>query len=172
MTTYSPGMDGGAVEMGIIVPPASSIAPTAPATWFAVDRTLASRFSLARSTVARYACFNIGVSAGSIQVSVVRLTSGGATPSYDVVMDSDLIAAPTAGDQRLDLGATLLTPGDYALCFYSSGTTLTVPNVNGAASGSAARWALAKSNTTTAGGTFALGYTSRYMPGFTLECDV
>lgn len=109
---------------GFVVPPvsaasvAASVAPLVNWYW-------ASRFMLTIPTPLRYANFAIGVSGGNIQVCVLRIVG----TTYTRVMGGAAIACPTAGNVSLDLGATVLPPGEYAFVFWCDNTTVTVSHV-------------------------------------------
>lgn len=113
--------------------PPSSVGPsvvmsTAPGlvgltTWPSANLASFSRCVIPAARTYRYFLFRTGTQVGNIQVGVVRLSGAGLT-DYERVMSSGVIAAPAAGDHRLDLGATLLQSGDYALFVWADNTSI------------------------------------------------
>ena len=115
-----------AVPAGVVLPPAAGaistsepmgVAPAIP--WFWIDR-----FWLQRRTSLRYVNFHIGVSSGNIQVCVLKYSSPAG--AYTRVMGGNTIACPAAGGVRLDLGATILEPGDYGVSLWVDNATVRV----------------------------------------------
>ena len=99
--------------------------------WPAADRALFRRFWLPVAVQARYFLLRLAVSSGNYQVGVVKL-AGASDLDYTRVMDSGVVAAPTAGDLRIDLGSTLLEAGSYALFLWANNITISVPNATSA----------------------------------------
>lgn len=105
----------------LIVPPAACFLASA-AVWGAAQRAVFDRFDVATPTTLRYMGWRVEAASGNVQVGVVKL-SGTGLLNYNKVMDSGVIACPTAGDIRTDLGATVLLPGTYAAFLWADNTT-------------------------------------------------
>lgn len=157
------------VPAALIVPPASVNTATAAA-WPAVNRAVYTRFQLGVATVARYLLWEVGTASGNVQLGVVRLSGAGRT-SYARVMNSGVIACPSTGAQRTDLGATLLAAGDYALFLWADNTTVTTRYVTNAAFTSLKVCGLENSLTTGVGASGTITYTQGHVTAV-LEGDV
>jgi len=115
----------------LLVPPASMTnLGSASAVWFTAFAAIFNRFPVLVPGMYRYVNVRLGsVASGNLQVGVVKLsyTAGNASPSFKRVMNSGLFAYPTTNiDDRVDCGATLLTPGEYAAFLYCDNTTATL----------------------------------------------
>ena len=84
------------------------------------------------ATTFRYINWIVGTASGNVQLGVVSL-SGANRTSYTRVMSSGVIACPTAGDIRTDLGATTLAAGGYAMFVWADNTTFQTRNGTGGA---------------------------------------
>jgi hypothetical protein len=116
---------GGAVSVPIL-PLGSTITTTVAAAWPAVNRAVFSRFPVGRPSLIRYVNWVVGTSSGNVQLGIVRLTSSGATATYERVAHTGVIACPSTGDIHTDLGAsTVLAAGDYAAFLWADNVTLT-----------------------------------------------
>lgn len=101
----------------------------AVATWPVANWAYGSRITVPVSKIYRYGLFYVGVSSGNVQFSVCAL-SGASAATFTRVMTSGVIACPTTGAVRLDLGATLLPAGEYALALWADNTTFTTHRAN------------------------------------------
>lgn len=111
----------GTTAPALVLPPSAILAAGA-AVWPAANRAMFARFQLPTATPLRHLNWVCGTSSGNIQVGVVAL-SGANRTSYTRVMDSGVIACPTAGDIRTDLGVTTLPAGDYAVFLWADNVT-------------------------------------------------
>jgi hypothetical protein len=102
----------------------AALATISATAWPAINMAVFQRFSVRVAGSYRYLNFRLDNASGNMQYGVVKLSGSGLT-SYTRVMDSGVIAAPTAGDKHQDLGATTLTPGEYAFYMWADNTTLT-----------------------------------------------
>lgn len=122
---------GSAWQIGSTKPLAPSLVQSSLATlatisatvWPTANLAVFQRISIPESRTYRYVTLKLDVSSGNYQLAVVRLSGSGLT-SYDRVMNTGVVAAPTAGDLRVDLGATFLPAGDYAIGVWADNTTL------------------------------------------------
>lgn len=157
------------VPAALLVPPVSASVPSAAA-WGAANRVVFSRLHIPTTTPIRYFNWVVGVSSGNVQVGVVAL-SGANRTSFTRIVHSGVIACPTAGDVRTDLGLTYLPGGDYALFIWADNTTVTTRT--GTNSGNTAMRMCAVQNSYTTGvpasGSFSWG--QAYVSA-TLEADV
>lgn len=167
--------------MGIRVPSSSgtsrsvlmpdSMAFLATATWPAANTAVFARVTVPMARTYRYMLFREGVQSGNVQAGLVRLSGAGLT-AYERVLHTGVIAAPAAGDERIDCGATALTPGDYALFLWADNTTITLPHATNVA------WAATKTQAEVAalvGGVPASGsleWTAGRLIAVGLEADV
>lgn len=106
----------------LVTPPLSVLTATSAAAWTAANTAAFSRFTLSQPTSLRYANVRVDTSSGNWQVAVVRL-SGAGMGDYTRVMDTGVVAMPTAGDKRVDLGASVLPAGEYAIALWCDNTT-------------------------------------------------
>lgn len=103
------------------------------AVWPAANRALFMRLPvLTVATTFRYINWIVGTASGNVQVGVVSL-SGANRTSFTRVMNSGVIACPTAGNIRTDLGATSLPAGEYAAFLWADNTTFQTRNTTGGA---------------------------------------
>lgn len=124
----------------VVIPPASTLTRAAAATWFTANYALGNRFQLKDLTESRFVNFEIGVSSGNIEVGVVKFFGNDITSSTnrliaDTIATSGVIACPTAGNARVDLGKFYLGPGEYALYLWCDNTTATFYHLDNAAAG-------------------------------------
>jgi len=161
-----------ALAPAVITPPLAVLTPPSAAAWPAANLAILQRFSVPEARVYRYVNMVIDAASGNFQVAVVRLGGAGQT-SYTRVMDSGVIAMPAAGNKHIDLGATLLLPGEYALAVWCDNTTATL---RGAANGAVAATRLAAEITGATSGVPSSGTlawsSSRFVYGATLEADI
>lgn len=155
----------------IIVPPGSSLAASASAAWGSANLAIFNRFHVPYRKAYRWSQFRIGVQSGNIQTGVVSLARTGTTVNATRVMDSGIIASPAAGGARIDLGATTLAPGDYALFLWADNTTFAVhQGIDNAVINSRFQFSASP-----AGGVPAtvltIGVSNRWIAGLTLESD-
>lgn len=116
-------MNGKAIAASIVQSPLATLATLSATAWPTANLAVFQRIALPDSRAYRYVTLRLDTSSGNYQLAVVRLSGSGLT-SYDRVMNTGVVAAPTAGDLRVDLGASLLTAGDYAIAVWSDNTTL------------------------------------------------
>lgn len=115
---------------GQIVPPASTVALFSTAAWSMAGRAVGAKFTVEQKGTYQYANFLIGTLSGNIQVCVCPLDG----LDYSApVMDSGLVdmTTLTTGAQHMDLGATVLDPGDYVIWIMVDNTTATVAHQSG-----------------------------------------
>lgn len=111
-------------------PPALALSPLAvlatisASAWPTANMAIFQRFSLWGASSYRYFNMKLDSSSGNYQVGVVKL-GGAGLASYTRVMSSGVIAAPTAADLHLDLGAVILPAGHYATFVWFDNTTAT-----------------------------------------------
>jgi len=116
-------VEGSAVAApALLVPDGSVLVTTAAATWPATNRAIFARFGLPVAGTFRYINWISAVASGNVQYGIVRL-SGTDRTTYTRVAHSGVIACPTAGAVRGDVGATYLTAGDYAAFVWADNTT-------------------------------------------------
>lgn len=106
----------------LLVPPTTVLAAPGAAAWPQANRAIFARVSVPVAKVYRYLLWQVDTASGNVQVGVVRL-SGADRLTTERVMNSGVIACPTAGAVRSDLGATELTPGEYALFLWADNIT-------------------------------------------------
>ena len=107
-----------------IVPPASLLPPPPSAVaWPAANAALFHRFGVAQPGFYRYAKLRCSASAGNIQVAVIALSQSDISV-YTRVMSSGVIPCP-AGDLVVDMGATYLNAGEYAIALWCDNTSAT-----------------------------------------------
>lgn len=172
MTALQQASDPAAVP-ALIVPPGSVLQAGSPAVWFVANNAIYQRCTVPLQATYRYVGINIGVSSGNVQAGVVKL-SGADRRTWTRVMNTGIIAAPAAGYVKLDCGATVLTPGDYAVFFWADNTTITVPHMSLAAVAGTPLW---WNDAPGAGGVGASGTASatwgqRMIAGLTLLGDI
>lgn len=154
---------------GVATPPLAMLATVSATAWPAANTAIFQRFSVPEGRAYRYANFRIDTASGNYQVGVVRL-SGATLTDYTRVMNSGVVTMPAAGDKHIDLGATWLPAGDYALFLWADNTTATLrvaSNSGIPASRLAAEVASIGSGVPSTG---TLAWTSsRFLGGITLE---
>lgn len=111
-------------QAGVIYPHAFRVDWTA-STWTQY-LACAARVTIPVAGIYRYILLRISVQSGNIQVGVVKLSGANHLQSTRV-MNSGIVACPAAGNQRIDLGATTLYPGDYGLFFWADNATVQIP---------------------------------------------
>lgn len=156
----------------LIVPPASVIAASAAAVWPTANLAIFNRFSTSVSRSYRYVNLQVGVSSGNIQVGIVSFSPDTATTVNAVkVVDSGIIACPTAGAQRIDLGEVLLPAGDYGLFLWCDNTTAQF--MHGIGTGWNASRTTFNATLGTGVGTsvITMGISTRWVAGLTLEAS-
>lgn len=156
----------------IITPPGALFAATAVSAWYAANFATFMRFTVPKRKAYRWAVFNIGTASGNIQCGVSSLARSGTVINSTRVMSSGVIACPTAGDARVDLTATTLAPGDYALFLWADNTAVTV--MHGLATGLASSRLLFAQNVGAGGvgaGVLTLAPSTRWVSGMSLESD-
>lgn len=110
----------------LIVPPGAVATDLSTVTWFQAQRALGALVHIPAGTY-RYGRFRVGTSSGNIQFTVNKVTDRTATTvDLERSMDSGVIACPSAGSVRLDLGATALEAGFYAIALYVDNNTATI----------------------------------------------
>lgn len=107
----------------LILPPAATVSSPSALAWTAANRAVFDRFYVSRPTTVRYLNWRVDVASGNVQVGVVRL-GGAGMADFTRVAHSGVIACPAAADIRTDLGATVLTPGEYALFQWADNVTM------------------------------------------------
>jgi len=155
----------------MVIPPASMLSVASAAVWYGAEAVTGMRFHLPGPQTYRWANLYVSTASGNIQVVVARLTRSGTTVTASPVMNSGVIACPAAGNQRIDLTATALTVGDYALGLWCDNTTAQFLH---ATSTPLAAARLAFSTTRTGGistGSFTFPASGRWVTGLTLETD-
>jgi hypothetical protein len=105
----------------LIMPPACT-SNVAGGAWPAVNRAVFVRFTQPQPGSIRYINWVVGVASGNVQLGLVQLSGSGLT-SYTRIAHTGVIACPTAGDIRTDLGATALGAGTYAAFIWADNTT-------------------------------------------------
>lgn len=154
----------------IITPPGAVIAASGAAAWYTANAATFMRFHVPAARTYRYVNLHVGTQSGNIQAGVSALTPDGASSiNATRVAHSGVIACPAAGAQRIDIGATTLTPGDYALFLWCDNTTAQF--LHSLASGLQAS-RLLFTGTVPGGipsGVLTLGATARWVTGLTLE---
>lgn len=116
------GITVAAATPALIVAGAALLNPAA-AVWPAANRALFSRFSLATDTPLRYVLWRCDTSSGNVMLGIVRL-SGADHGTFVRLANTGIIACPTAGDIRTDLGAVTYPAGDYAVFLWADNTTM------------------------------------------------
>jgi hypothetical protein len=108
----------------VVAPPTVTVLQNlgAATAWPAVNRAVFVRCGVTVGGTYRYLNWRCDVQSGNVQVGVVRL-SGVDHADFTRVMNSGVIACPAAGNIRTDLGATYLTPGDYAMFLWADNVT-------------------------------------------------
>lgn len=108
----------------IICPPAALISlPAAASAWPSANFAIMHRFHVPIGATYRYVNLHVEAGSGNFQVAVLRL-SGGTFSDYTRVMDSGVVAC-TTGTKAVDLGATFLEPGEYAVAVWCDNTAAT-----------------------------------------------
>lgn len=161
---------GSIVPPKLVVPP-SSCYSAAPTAWFAANYGVFHRFAVTITGAYRYVNLHVGIASGNIQVGVATATPADPTSMYFTrLAHSGVIACPAAGAQRIDLGATTLTPGDYALFLWCDNTTAAF--MHGIGTGFAASRMHFNSSLGASGlgaSVFQIGAGTRWISGLTLE---
>lgn len=158
----------------VITPPAALFAASAASAWYLANAATFMRFSIGRPRTFRYVNFYVGVQSGNIQVGVSLLRPGSAPSNMDStrVAHSGVIACPSPGVARIDLGFFTLTPGDYALFLWCDNTTAQF--MHGLATGLTAT-RLQFASTGLSGGVVSglttIPTTTRWVSGLTLEAS-
>jgi hypothetical protein len=80
------------------------------------------RFHVPTDATYRYLNWVVSTASGNVQLGIVKLASTGHT-GFSIVAQTGIVACPSAGDQRTDLGATTLATGDYAAFLWADNTT-------------------------------------------------
>jgi hypothetical protein len=156
-----------------VLPTPLALLQTVSATaWPAANTAVFQRFTVDSAGTFRYLNWRLDAASGNVQVGVVRLSGTGLT-TYARVMDSGVIAAPIAGDQHTDLGATKLPAGDYAAFVWMDNATATarVASNSGISSMRLAAEAASLTSGVPASGTLTWT-SSRFIGGLTIEQDV
>ena len=156
-----------------LVPTALAMLATVSATaWPTANLAVFQRFSIQESRVYRYANVRLDVASGNWQLAVVRLHGSGLV-DYTRVMNTGVVAAPTAGDKQVDLGSTYLPAGEYAMVVWADNTTLKTRYAtnSGVSSTRASAETSGLASGIPASGTVAWNST-RFIGGLTLEADV
>lgn len=155
-----------------IMPPGSFIAIASSTVWYGANAATFLRFNVPVAKAYRWAHFRVGTQSGNIQCGVVSLARSGTTITGTRVMDSGVIACPAAGGARVDMGATTLTPGDYALFLWCDNTTAAFHH---SSDNSVINSRILMSATGLAGGVpvgpTTLSATSRWVTGLQIESD-
>jgi hypothetical protein len=107
-------------------PPVSMLSIPSAVAWAAANRAQFHRFHLTDGGVFRYANVRVESGSGNIQVAVVRMDG----LNYTRVMDSGVIACTTGMPGAIDMGATHLPAGEYALVVWLDNTTATLRVAN------------------------------------------
>lgn len=126
------------VSPAVIVPPVCTGGQPNAAAWSTANRALMMRFQVSSPITVRYLNWTVGAASGNVQLGIAQF-SGTGHLNFTRIAHTGIIACPAAGDIRTDLGATVLTPGDYAAFIWADNTTVTI------------RWTSAASYTVTRG---------------------
>lgn len=104
----------------VITPQATTVGIGTAATWPAANRAVFHRFYVPKGegTGFRFANVRVEVASGNYQCAVVRMDG----LNYTRVMASGVIAT-VVGGQSVDMGATHLPPGEYALVVWCDNAT-------------------------------------------------
>jgi hypothetical protein len=111
-----------------IQPPMGSTASVTLAAWFNASSALFLRFDVEVGGIYRYVDIETGVASGNWALAVVALSGSGLT-SYQTVMGTGVQPVPATGQQHVDLGASYLPPGPYALVLWCDNITATLPQL-------------------------------------------
>lgn len=122
IATFDIDSSPGIMAPAVIIPPTSVLAPGTEATWPLANKAWFTRFTLPVARTYRYFGYRVQNASGNIQVGVVKLDG----LNYTRVMHSGVIPATDGTVTRIDLGATELPAGDYALFFWADNTALTI----------------------------------------------
>lgn len=158
----------------LIIPPGSVIAASALATWYVPNAATYLRFHNPFRQTFRWINIYIGAISGNMQVGVSAISRTGTTVNSTKVMDSTVIAMSSLtanANARIDCGATILAPGDYAMFLWCDNTTASF--MHSLATGLTASRMLF-SQTVSGGITssvLTLSQTTRWVSGMTLETD-
>lgn len=110
---------------GSIVPPASLLTlPTAAAGWPAANAAIFHRFTVEVGALYRYGKVKCSTPGGNVQMVVLALSGGASSTTYTRVMNTGVISL-SAGNLSLDMGATFLPAGDYAIGLWATTTSAT-----------------------------------------------
>jgi hypothetical protein len=101
-----------------VMPDACKIALPAASAWPAANRAQFHRFHIEHTGAYRYVGVPVTTGSGNIQAAVVLMDG----LNYTRVMDSGIVSC-TSGMAVLDLGATVLQAGEYALVIWVDNTT-------------------------------------------------
>jgi hypothetical protein len=129
-----------------------------------------SRLYVPVATQIRYLNWVVGVASGNVQVGVVRLAGTGHA-DFTRVAATAVIACPTAGDIRTDLGVQGLSPGDYAVFIWADNTTFQTRLGNNAGNTALRLGGLQNSYTTGVPTSGSFSWGQSYVSA-TLEADV
>lgn len=110
-----------------LIIPAATTPGLGAAVWPAANRAIYMRFATSINTPIRYINWRCDVQSGNVQLGIVSLAATAFT-AYTRIVHTGVIACPTAGDIRTDLGTTLLAPGTYAAFLWADNTTFQARN--------------------------------------------
>lgn len=137
--------------------------------WPAANRAQFHRFHVSEGGAFRYTGFRVETPGGNVQAAVVRMDG----LNFTRVAASAITPASAAGGVSLDMAATYLAPGEYALVLWADNTTLTLAQVNSEMVRSTRLCAELTGLTTgiPANGTIAAWSTTRAVSGLTLTAS-
>lgn len=111
----------------VLIPQGCMLGSGAVLAWPAANRAQFHRFHVSEGGVYRYTGFRVETAGGNIQAAIVRMDG----VNFTRVAVSPTTAASTVGNISLDMGATYLAPGEYALALWADNATLALAQVNG-----------------------------------------
>jgi hypothetical protein len=161
-----------ALAPALLACPLATLTTISATVWPAANTAIFQRFSVEERRSYRYVNLRVDVASGNWQIAVVRLDGPGMT-NYVRVMDTGVVAAPAAGDKHIDLGATKLSPGEYALVVWADNTTLQARVASNSMVSSSRYSAEAVGLASGVPSTGTVAWSSqRFLGGLTLEADV
>lgn len=158
-------------QPSLIVPPVCLLGAAASATlWPTTNGALFQKFELNGYAIMRYFLLKLDQTGGHMQCGVVKYTKG---LNWVKVMDSGDMVTPAAGDLRIDLGATELEPGQYAMyLWFNNNNQAMVRLANiGWLGGQHLVEGLTIASMQISGGANS-GYSNNYVQGMALEADI
>lgn len=177
ISLVSPGgagpLDATKVAPGLIPSYLAFLVTLNATVWPAANEAVFQRFTVLVAGQYRYMNFHIDVASGNIQYGIVQL-SGAGLLNYTRILNSGVIACPTAGDQHADLGSTALAAGEYAFfLWFDNATAQTRYGTNsGVSSTRTSATATSISAGVPASGSISGWSSGAILGGLTLERDV